>query len=111
MAERRLERGQRGKWLRRRRKDHGKSRRIDAQQDGAVLDERPAVAPLRAPDELLAADLDFAAPGAREAERGRRLVAARGAHHLDRRAQRPKPRGERAADPLVAVEEIPRATA
>src|SRR5262249_40054164 len=89
VAERVLERGQRGERIGRSWKDRGEPRCVDAEQDRAVLDEGAPVAPLRAADELSSAHLDLAAPGTREAEGGRRRVATRGAHHLDRCAQRP----------------------
>src|SRR5262249_59770677 len=92
-------------------KDRGHALGVAAEQDRPVLDERPAVPPLRAPDELAPAELDLAAAGAREAKRGRRLVAARGADHLDRRAERREAGGQGPADPLVAVQEVARAPA
>ncbi len=73
------------------RRSSGRSRRrgrVDAEQDRAVLEKRAAVTALRAPDELAPVKLDLAAAGAREAERGRRLVASGDAHHLDGGAER-----------------------
>src|SRR5262249_56010264 len=105
VAERLLERRQGGQRIVGRRKDLGEAGRVHAEQDRSVLEERAAVAPLRAPDELASVHLDLAAASAREAERRRCLVATRGTDHLDRRAQRAEPGGQRAADPLVAVEE------
>ena len=76
-----------------------------------MLEERAPVAPLGAAHDLLAAKLDLAAAGAREAEGGRRLVTTRDADHLDGRAERPETRDERAPDPLITVQQVARAAA
>src|SRR5204862_1332050 len=72
----------------------------------AVLQERRALAPLRAADELASPGLDLERAGAREAERRRQAARRRHRDHLRARAESIEAAQQRAADPAVGLEQV-----
>src|SRR5439155_25739519 len=101
-----LERGECRERITGGRKQRAQARGIRAEQHGAVLQERRAEPPLRAADQLAAADLDLEGAGARETERRIGAEPAARRDHLRVRAQGIDPAHERTRDPAIRLEQI-----